>query len=167
MRRLDAVIVKPDIKHTEEIAKVCSVGWRQTVEGELSEEYQQKNVRFWYNHGKVYDDILAGMYSFVALDREKVVGVIGAGIPKEKSGEIFVLYVDEIYRYQGIGRLLLEKVTKDQQKKGVTKQWVSVQEGNQRGIPFYEARGFLFRHKRATYTDTNEKQVSLRYVRYI
>lgn len=167
MRILDIAIVKPDIKHTEGIAKVCSTGWRQTVEGQLSEEYQNKNVDFWYNHGKVYDDILAGMYSYVALDNQDVAGVIGAGISKETSGEIFVLYVDETYRYKGIGRLLLEKVTIDQLSQGITKQWVSVQDGNQRGIPFYEARGFLFQHKRVSYTDTNEKQVSLRYIRHI
>lgn len=29
----------------------------------------------------------------------------------------------------------------------VNEQWVSVQDGNQRGIPFYEARGFAFQKK--------------------
>jgi ribosomal protein S18 acetylase RimI-like enzyme len=164
---LDISIVKPETKHTEGIAEICSAGWRQTVEGKLSEKYQKKNVEFWYNHEKVSKDILHGMYSYIALEDQKVVGVVGAGITEPANGEIFVLYVDETYRYMGIGRLLLEKVTKDQQNQGVVKQWVSVQEGNQLGLPFYEARGFSFQHKRLTYTDTNEKQLSLRYARKI
>ena len=51
-------IIKPDIKHTEGITEVCSTGWKQTVEGTLSEEYQKKNVDFWYNHDRVYNDIM-------------------------------------------------------------------------------------------------------------
>ncbi|MFZ3579477.1 GNAT family N-acetyltransferase [Virgibacillus sp. DJP39] len=45
--------------------------------------------------------------------------------------EIYVLYVDETYRYKGIGRKLLEALTLQQMNKGATEQWVSVQEGNQ------------------------------------
>lgn len=164
---MDISIVKPQTKHTEGIAEICSAGWRQTVDGKLSEKYKKKNVEFWYNYEKVSKDILRGMYSYIALDDQDVVGVIGAGITEQANGEIYVLYVDENYRYKSIGRLLLEKVTKDQQSRGVVNQWVSVQEGNQLGLPFYEARGFGFQHKRLTYTDTNEEQVSLRYARKI
>ncbi|GAB3800569.1 hypothetical protein GCM10028868_24800 [Virgibacillus kimchii] len=164
---MDISIVKPDIKHTEGIAGVCAAGWKQTVEGKLSKEYQKKNIDFWYNHGRVYNDILEDIYSYVALDDKKVVGVIGGSITEKYTGEIFVLYVDETYRYKGIGRLLLEKITKEQQIQGAKMQWVSVQEDNQRGIPFYEARGFVYQHQQVTYTDTNEKQVSLRYLRNI
>jgi len=164
---LNISIIKPDIKHTEGITEVCSTGWKQTVEGTLSEEFKKKNVDFWYNHDRVYNDIRAGMYSYVALNDSKVVGVIGGGITKDGFGEIFVFYVDETYRYKGIGRLLLEALTKEHKDKGVTKQWVSVQENNHRGIPFYEARDFVFQHKWITYTDTNEEQVSLRYLKKI
>jgi hypothetical protein len=31
-----------------------------------------------------------------------------------------------------------------QKEKGATQQWVSVAKGNQKGIPFYEAKGFIF-----------------------
>ena len=164
---MDITIIKPDLKHTEEIAKVCSIGWKQTVEGKLSEEYQKKNVDFWYKHDKVYNDIRAGLYSYIALKDSAVVGVIGGGITEADAGEIFVLYVDEMHRYKGIGRMLLKVLTKEHKEKGMTKQWVSVQEDNQRGIPFYEARGFELQNKRTAYTDTNEKQISLRYLRKI
>jgi len=108
------------------------------------------------------------MYSYVALnDNSEVAGVIGGGITEVSVGEIFVFYVDETYRYKGIGRLLLEALTKEHKDKGVTEQWVSVQKNNYKGIPFYKARDFVFHHKRITYTDTNEEQVSLRYLRKI
>lgn len=164
---LDISIIKPQAKHTEGIANICARGWRQTVEGLLSEEYQVKNVDFWYNHDRVNSDIESGAYSHVAMLDSKVVGVIGGGMTQPTVGEVFVLYVDEVYRYKGIGRQLLEALTRQQLDSGASEQWVSVQEGNRRGIPFYEARGFVFKEKMVTCTETEEKQVSLRYSRQI
>ncbi|MDL4842321.1 GNAT family N-acetyltransferase [Aquibacillus rhizosphaerae] len=103
----------------------------------------------------------------IALLNSDVVGVIGGVITKPSVGEVFVLYVNEAYLYKGIGRRLFEALTKDQKHKNAVEQWVSVQEGNQRGIPFYEARGFLFQKSKITLTETGEKQVSLRYSRIL
>ncbi|RKQ17191.1 GNAT family N-acetyltransferase [Oceanobacillus bengalensis] len=164
---MNITITKPETKHTKAIAKICATGWRQTVEGVLSENYQIENVHFWYNENKVYHDIKAGTYSHIALLHDEVVGVIGGGMTGENVGEIFVLYVDETLRYKGIGRLLLEALTKQQLESDATEQWVSVQEGNMRGIPFYEARGFVFQGKKTTVTETGEKQTSLRYNRQL
>ena len=38
------MITKPIPEHTEAISKICSDGWRQTVQGIYDEEYQAKNV---------------------------------------------------------------------------------------------------------------------------
>lgn len=160
-------IVKANTKYTVAIADICAAGWKQTIEGKLSEEYQTKNVDFWYNHEKVYNDINAGFYSHVALFNSEVVGVIGGAMTGQNVGEIFVLYVDEAYRYKGIGRRLLNAFTEQQIDSGATEQWVSVQEGNQRGIPFYEARGFVYQKEKNTITETGEEQVSLRYSRQL
>ncbi|SEN97502.1 Ribosomal protein S18 acetylase RimI [Mesobacillus persicus] len=162
---MNITIVKPDLKHAEAIATICSTGWKQTVEGLLSDEYQKKNVEFWYNLDRVCKDITSGAYSHVALVNSEVVGVIGGGMTGPHVGEVFVLYVDESYRYRGIGRRLLEALSQQQLVQGATEQWVSVQKGNQRGIPFYEARKFVFHEEKTTWTETNEKQVSLRYSR--
>ena len=105
------------------------------------------------------------MYTHVALLDSKVVGVIGGGVTAPHAGEVFVLYMDECQRYKGIGRHLLDALTRLQVEKGVLEQWVSVQEGNQRSIPFYEARGFLVREKQAVPISIGEQQVSLRYLR--
>ncbi|MGP4108521.1 GNAT family N-acetyltransferase [Virgibacillus sp. L01] len=158
-------IVKANTTYTTAIAYICTAGWKQTVEGKLSEEYQTKNVDFWYNHEKVYNDIQDGLYSHVALVDSQVAGVIGGAMTSPNVGEIFVLYVDATYRYKGIGRRLLAAFTEQQIGSGATEQWVSVQEGNQRGIPFYEARDFVYQKEKNTITDTGEKQVSLRYSR--
>jgi GNAT superfamily N-acetyltransferase len=164
---MDVLIVKPDTKHAKAIASLCSQGWMQTVEGILSKEYQRKNIDFWYNDERVINDINSGVYSYIALYNLEVVGVIGGGKTGQDVGEVFVLYVDETYRYKGIGRRLLNALTQQQESAGIREQWVSVQEGNQRGIPFYEARGFEYRKKITTMTETGEKQVSLRYSRKI
>ncbi|WP_226035270.1 GNAT family N-acetyltransferase [Aquibacillus saliphilus] len=164
---MELSIVKAHTTYTKDIAIICATGWKQTVEGILSEKHQNKNVDFWYRYHQVYREIEAGVYSHVALLNSEVVGVIGGGMTKSNMGEIFVLYVDETYRYQGIGKRLLEAFTLQQIERGATEQWVSVQEGNQRGIPFYEARGFLYQAKKTTYTETKEKQVSLRFSRFL
>ncbi|WP_198042579.1 hypothetical protein [Oceanobacillus sp. AG] len=40
-------IIKAAPEHTEEISRICSIGWRQTVQGVYDEEYQAKNVEHW------------------------------------------------------------------------------------------------------------------------
>ncbi|PAE17403.1 GNAT family N-acetyltransferase [Virgibacillus sp. 7505] len=158
-------IRKAEPAHAEAIAYICAKGWRQTVEGKLSKEAQKLTVEHWYNLDRVKVDINAGGYNYVAIAEEEVVGVIGGKVTAPEMGEVFVLYVDEKLRYQGTGTLLLDALTQDQKKQGARKQWVSVQEGNQLGIPFYEARGFCFQEKKTTLMDTGETQVSLRYYR--
>ncbi|WP_018931875.1 GNAT family N-acetyltransferase [Gracilibacillus lacisalsi] len=164
---MNIIIEKAREEHAEAIANICSTGWKQTVAGKLSEEYQKKNIAFWYNHERVKKDITQGTYTHVALDNSKVVGVIGGAKTKPDTGEVFVLYVDESYRYKGIGKQLLTALTKQQIEKGVSEQWVSVQEDNYRAIPFYEATGFVYREKRTTTTETGENQVSIRYSRIV
>jgi ribosomal protein S18 acetylase RimI-like enzyme len=162
---MEIVIQKPGAIHSKAIATICSEGWKQTVEGLLSEEYQMKNVEYWYNDERVKNDIEAGIYSYIALRNTEVIGVIGGGKTNVHTGEIYVLYVDENTRYKGVGKKLLETLTQQQMSEGISEQWVSVQEDNHRGIPFYEARGFIYIEKRIKETETEEQQVSLRYLR--
>lgn len=163
----DMKIISPKEKHATEIAKICSKGWLQTVEGKYSEQFKRNTINEWYNLKRVKQDIREGAYTHVAIHKEQVVGVIGGGKVGQGVGEVFVLYVDEAYRYKGIGTMLLDELTKMQIDEGVTEQWVSVQEGNMLGIPFYEARGFIFQKKKVTITDTGEEQIKLRYCRKI
>ncbi|QXE00655.1 GNAT family N-acetyltransferase [Terribacillus sp. DMT04] len=161
------MIKKPELKHAEAIAAICSKGWRQTVAGQLSEQFQRQNVEYWYNLDRVKEEIQSGGYHSVAMQAGQVIGVIGGAMTGQATGEVFVLYVDESARYKGAGKLLLEALTKDQKQQGASEQWVSVQAGNMLGIPFYEARGFHLRGKKVNLTETGESQVSLRYYREI
>lgn len=164
---MNLTIIKPKKEHTEAVASICASGWRQTAEDFYSETYIRKNIDFWYNLKRVSDDIESGVYTHIALVDSEAAGVIGGGMTAPDVGEIFVFYVDEKYRFQGIGKKLLEALTKEQRKSGAKEQWVSVQEGNQLGIPFYEAKGFTFQKKKMERVETGEKMITLRYMRQI
>ncbi|SFF57536.1 Acetyltransferase (GNAT) family protein [Halobacillus alkaliphilus] len=81
-------------------------------------------------------------------------------------GELFVLYLDPDRRNEGIGTKLLETITQQQKVEyGAKEQWVSVQKGNRKAIPFYEAKGFKFRHEKIP--PQNPEYIKLRYSRLI
>ncbi|WP_040980991.1 GNAT family N-acetyltransferase [Oceanobacillus jeddahense] len=162
---MNIVIERAAVEHVDAIAAICSFGWKQTVEGKLSEEYQNKHAIEWYHHERVKSDVEKGSYTHVAMVDSKVAGVIGGAIMEPGVSRVFVLYVDEKYRYQGIGRQLLNILTEEHKEEGAKKQRVSVQDGNQRGIPFYEARGFRLQEKKNGVTDTGEPFVNLQYSR--
>lgn len=143
MLNINISIIKATAEHAKEISRICSIGWQQTVQGIYSEEYQSQNAEYWYNYKRVNDDIHKGIYTHVAIVDEKVAGTIGGIITQPGISEIYVFYVDDMYRYKGLGTKLLDAFTEEHIKKGVTEQYVSVQEGNELGIPFYESRGFL------------------------
>ncbi|MFP7493363.1 GNAT family N-acetyltransferase [Terribacillus saccharophilus] len=160
-------IIKADLLHAEAIARICAEGWKQTVEEKLSEETQQQTIDQWYNLARVKRDIASGGYGYVAVRADEVVGVIGGSVTTPDTSEVFVLYVDEKDRYFGTGTMLLQALTQDHKQQGASCQWVSVQEGNQHGIPFYEATGFLCKEQRESVKDTGETHVILRYYREV
>ncbi|MBM7633412.1 GNAT family N-acetyltransferase [Geomicrobium sediminis] len=57
-------------------------------------------------------------------------------------------------RNEGIGSKLLAEITKQQLTLGATEQWVSVQQHNEKGIPFYKAKGFIYQTKQRGYATT-------------
>lgn len=159
------IIRRPEVADAPGVALICSEGWRQTVEGKMSSSHQHAVISFWYTEEKVQKDIRRGSYSYVAEVDGTIAGVIGGGMTAVNTSEIFVFYVHEEYRYQGIGKKLLDKITGDHIKRGASEQWVSVQEGNIYGRPFYEDRRFSCSHSKETKTATGEVQVSLRFKR--
>ncbi|MGG2017104.1 GNAT family N-acetyltransferase [Bacillus sp. S10(2024)] len=165
-------VVRADISHVEGIAKVCTDGWLATYEGLHSQEYIDRVIEEYYNHERIHKEVLTNNENwygwFVALENEKVVGAIGGGTTGEKCGEIFVLYLDPNRRREGIGTLLVDYFTEIQKEKGIVEQWVSVAEGNEKGIPFYEAKGFVKQSERPSQGSTEEEpSVSYRYCRNI
>ncbi len=160
-------IRKTEVGDAERIREICSTGWRQTVEGKLSSTFQQQTVNYWYNAEKVKQDIKKGSYSYVVEIDGIVAGVIGGGMTGAKRAEVYVFYIDSEYRYNGVGKALLHKLTEHQKNKGATEQWVSVQADNELGLPFYKARRFVHQSVKKTKSASGEVQVSLRMKRDI
>jgi GNAT superfamily N-acetyltransferase len=166
-------IMKATPEHVEGISKVCSDGYRATYKETHSEEYIERIIKEFYNHERILEEVTNtskewGGY-FVAIENDRVIGAIGGGMISDTSGEVFVLYLDPSRRKEGIGTLLLEALTKQQKEEfHATEQWVSVAKGNDKGIPFYEARGFILENEQDGYGNADgDNYVSLRYCRRI
>ena len=166
-------ILKASPTHVEGIAKVCREANWATYKGLRSEEYIKRVIKEFYNHERILKEVSEtgkewGGY-FVAVEGDVIIGAIGGGMIGENTGEVFVLYLDPNRRSEGIGTKLLKALTHQQKEEHhATEQWVSVAKGNQKGIPFYEARGFQFINEQREYgTAEGENYISLRYVRKI
>ncbi|XXM74586.1 GNAT family N-acetyltransferase [Lysinibacillus sphaericus] len=163
---------KAGIQHIDGIIKVCSDGYRATYLHTHSSEYIERIIREFYHYDRVHHEVIhtddGWNGYFVALEGDKVVGAIGGGLIDKEKGEVFVLYLDPDRLGEGIGTQLLHVLTQLQISKGATEQWVSVSKGNQKGIPFYEARGFQFVNEQDSF-DNNEKDnyISCRYRRFL
>jgi len=158
-------------KHVEGICRVCIEGRQEAVGHIQSPENIRRNNKIFYNYDRVHrelDETDGWDGYFVALDNGVVVGAIGGGMIDEDQSEIYVLYLDPERKREGIGTQLLNHLTNVQRKKGAKKQWVSVLKGNDKGIPFYEAKGFHFMYEKEAYGNVDgEDYISLRYRRDI
>lgn len=166
-------ILKANASHVEGISKVCSDGYWATYNGLRSEEYIKRVIKEFYNHERILKEVNNtgrdwGGY-IVAVEDNEVIGAIGGGMIGETSGEVFVLYLNPERRNEGIGTRLLNALTKQQKEVyQANEQWVSVAKGNQKGIPFYEARGFVFKNEQNGHGNIEEENyITLRYVRKI
>ncbi|WP_257348846.1 GNAT family N-acetyltransferase [Pseudalkalibacillus decolorationis] len=165
-------VQRAHLQHVEGISKVCTDGYRSTYKESHSKEYIDRINNEFYNFDRISKEITEPGDGwdgwFVALENNEVVGAIGGGMFDQNKGEIYVLYLDPNRRDEGIGTLLLDAFTKVQKEKGATEQWVSVAKGNQKGIPFYEARGFVFHNEQDSFANNHDEQfISNRYRRKV
>jgi len=166
-------IKKAEPKHVEGIAKVCSNGYWATYSELRSKEYITRIISEFYNIERIHNEVMEtsrewGGY-FVATENNEVIGAIGGGMINDTAGEVFVLYLNPNRRNEGIGTMLLDVLTKQQKEEfDATEQWVSVAKGNQKGIPFYVAKGFIFNNEQNGYGNIEGEMYStLRYFRKI
>ncbi|EEL50058.1 GNAT family N-acetyltransferase [Bacillus cereus] len=140
-------IEKASVCHVEGISKVCANGWRDTYMDLREKEYIDAVIEEFYQCERICKEVTVPMKGwdgwYVALENGEVVGAGGGGMISEETGELFVLYLNPSRRGEGIGTMLLHTITERQIEQGAKEQWVSVMKGNQKGIPFYEARGFV------------------------
>ena len=168
-----AEIIKARAEHVEGIADVCSKAYRSTYRDSYPEEYIERVIRQFYNKPRILEEVTDtgkewGGY-FVAIKNGIIIGAGAGGMTAEKVGELFVLYMHPERRNEGYGFKILEAVTRQQKEDyGAVEQWVSVAKGNDKGIPFYEARGFTFQYEQPVYgSREGEDYISLRYKRYL
>ncbi|MBE1554334.1 GNAT family N-acetyltransferase [Sporosarcina limicola] len=144
-----------------------------TYEKLFVKDYIQNLIDNYYNVERIQKEIVSISEEwhgyFIAEMNGLVVGVIGGGMTDGTCGEIYVLYLDPNIRGNGIGTRLLNFFTKIQKHTyGASEQWVAVAKGNDFGIPFYEARGFVFQYEELSYGTTKDDQdISLKYRRKI
>ena len=161
------------VKDAQSIQAVLIKSQWFTYEKLFSKDYIQNLIERYYNIERIkreiksIDSIWHGY--IIAEENGKVIGVIGGGMVDETVGEVYVLYLEPTMRGRGVGTRLLNFFTKIQKHKyGAIEQWVAVAKGNHYGIPFYEARGFIFQHEEQSYGSTNQDHdISLKYKRTI
>ena len=151
------------------ISEVLILSQWFTYESLYSTEYIQKLINQYYNVQRIEQEIVSISNEwhgyFIAEIDGKVLGVIGGGVTADRIGEVYVFYLDPEMRGKGIGTRLLNFFTKIQKHiYGVTEQRVAVAKGNSYGIPFYEARGFIYQHEETAYGGSHE-DISLIYRR--
>src|SRR3954451_10932143 len=132
----------------EAICRICADGWRDTYAGVRTEPEIEAVIANFYTPARGSREIDADLPAwggwFVAED-EVVVAAGGGGMTGATTGELFVLYAGRARRGEGAGTALLAAITTQQMALGAVEQWVSVGVNNTKGIPFYEARGFVAR----------------------
>ena len=148
------------------IAAVCAAGWRDTYAETRPAGYIEHVIADFYGEARIARKIEAvdGWDGwFVAVDGGRVVGAGGGGMIGPEEGELYVLYIDPARRYGGMGTAILEAVTAAQRRQGARGQWVTVEEDNEKGLPFYRSRGFTVRGRRRSYmTTAADEYVSVR-----
>jgi GNAT superfamily N-acetyltransferase len=160
-------------KDAKSIADVLAKSQWFTYKTHYSEDYIYRLIDQYYNVQRIEQEIVFISEEwhgyFIAEMGGVIVGAIGGGMNDDTAGEVYVLYLDPTLRGQGIGTRLLDFFTKIQKHTyGAKEQWVSVAKGNNYGIPFYEARGFIFQHEEPAYGTIEEDQdISLKYKREI
>lgn len=166
------IIQKATKEHIKGIAKVCTDAYWATYGELLSSEYIERMIREFYTYDRILKEVTITDRQwngwFIALDNGKVVGAGAGGMISGNHGEVFVLYLDPGRRKEGLGSMMLEAVTKELKTYGAREQWVSVTKGNNKGIPFYEAKGFICVDEQAEYgVVEGEDYRALRYHRVI
>ncbi len=168
------IIIRKALPGDEQgIVDVCIAGQWNTYKNLYSKEYIEKVIEKFYTVERIKKEIEETNKDwngyFVAVLDNQIVGAIGGGVYDENIAEVYVLYLDPEKRNLGIGTKLLQYLTDVQKNKyGATEQWVSVAKDNMLGIPFYEARGFIYQGEQQAYESNQEDNtVSLRYKRNI
>jgi GNAT superfamily N-acetyltransferase len=150
----------------EAIARVCSDGWRDAYKGLLTDDEIETTIERFYDRRRIHEEVVRPQGWdgwWVAEDESKmVVAAGGGGMTAPANGEVFVLYVHPERLRQGAGTVILDAITDEQRRRGAREQWVSVVEGNEIGLAFYRARGFVERGRQGPWRPDAPQRESVR-----
>jgi ribosomal protein S18 acetylase RimI-like enzyme len=163
---------KAETRDVEAICRICAEGWRDTYAELYDSAYIERTIQQFYVPERVCRELDAceGWDGWWVAEDEQgvVVAAGGGGSTAPGIAEVFVLYADPARRGAGAGTVVLEAITDQQRARGALEQWVSVEPENDKGLPFYRARGFVEQGTRPAYAaDADDTRESLRLVRPI
>ena len=92
-------------RYVEYFASTATDNDFERIEAVIAEHYTPERIRAEVRAPQGWDGWL------VAIDEGTVVGAGGGGMTEPHAGEIFVLYLDPLRRREGIGTLLLDRIT--------------------------------------------------------
>lgn len=141
------------VGEADAVCAVCRAGFAASSAGLLPPAIIARQADRYYDPARVREEIRTAReaprwqgYVVAVSPAGDVLGAAGGGVV-DGVGHLLVLYLDLAHRGRGIGTALLGFVTDQQRAAGATEQWVSVTEGNEMGLPFYRARGFVVRDR--------------------
>ena len=167
-------LARPD--EAGQVCEVCTEGFTASSQGLLSPATIRRQVETYYTPERVRQDIVTAAereawqgYVVAVTDDGEVLGAAGGGVVSEGTGQIYALYLGMALRGRGIGSALVDFLTEQQKRLGAVEQGVSVTEGNDLGLPFYLAKGFVMKDRVPFVSDDegNVEAWSLRLVRAI
>lgn len=132
----------------EAISRICSASWRFTYSNLLPSHVIDAVIAKYYTPDRIKSEIAPSMphwsgYIVVEDNDGHIAAAGGGGLSSPQTAELYVLYADPDCRGKGFGSAVLELLTSQQAAAGASEQYVAVQKGNNLGIPFYLARGFV------------------------
>ncbi|MDO4666365.1 MAG: GNAT family N-acetyltransferase [Streptococcus sp.] len=164
-------IRKAELSDLSSIQKICIDTWKETYKTIYSTEYMSRVFSIFYSDERLKKDItkISAEWNgyWVAVENNQILGCIGGGIDEAGNANVYVLYVSPDAQGRGVGHALLEALTAYQKQAFHSiKQLVSVTEGNQIGISFYERQGFTLFEAVTNWVDASQVR-DLHYIREI
>lgn len=130
-----------------DVAAIRAVGiaaWYDTYTGMVPADYIAWALEKWWTSEAIQRHVLSDTFLvLVAEVNDQIVGMASAQVRADQTAILWRLYVNHVYRGQGIGTRLLDEV-QNQLPLEVKTLYIEYYQQNQRAAAFYAAQGFIF-----------------------